>query len=273
MRKIVVTAFMLFIAMFSTFFICVSFSGAQISSVQGSINKSSISDEKTKSTGSGTAATVKSPAASSKTSKTAAASGSSLNSVIADDEFTDFEFMSEAELTSLLNSMNSPMAKEYEGVNPAGIIMEVAKENKVNPLVILATMQKENGLVQTKKKITKFKLDWAMGVGVYDNGKMNQAYKGFKKQITGAAQTFRNNFDKGAEMLASKKSTTLRINYGKDKITPLNAATFSLYSYTPHTHGAKLFTSIYKSYKSKLEKLRASSTASTGKSSTSRISD
>lgn len=235
---------------------------AQISTLQQNLDKSTISSEQSaKKTAAETSSAASANSGGQKTSatkgsKTAATSATAL---IPDDEFTNSEFMTAEELTSLLAAMNSPMAQEYDGVNPAEVIMEVAKENKVNPLVILATMQKENGLVQTKKKISKFKLDWAMGVGVYDNGKMNQAYKGFKKQITGAAATFRKNFDKGADLLSAKKSTKLPINYGKASFAPTNAATYSLYSYTPHTHGAKLFTSIYKSYKSKLEKVRSAS--------------
>jgi hypothetical protein len=235
---------------------------AQISTLQQNLDKSTISSEQSvKKTSAETspAASTNSggqKASATKNSKPAATSATAL---IPDDEFTNPDFMTAEELTAILKSMDSPMAQEYDGVNPAEVIMEVAKENNVNPLVILATMQKENGLVQTKKKISKFKLDWAMGVGVYDNGKMNQAYKGFKNQITGAAATFRKNFDKGADLLGAKKSTKLPINYGKATFAPTNAATYSLYSYTPHTHGAKLFTSIYKSYKSKLEKVRSAS--------------
>lgn len=267
------------IAVFIFFFVFsfAIFADAQISAVKDNLDKSTISSGAKKTS----TPAVKPPArpAAVSTSKSAAAAktvSAPSTAVIADDEFTDSNFMTAEELTALLASMNSPMAEEYEGVKPADIIMEVAKENKVNPLVILATMQKENGLVQTKKKITKFKLDWAMGVGVYDNGKMNQAYKGFKKQITGAADTFRKNFDKGAELIGAKKSTKLPINYGKDNFSPSNAATYSLYSYTPHTHGAKLFASIYNSYKSKLAKVRTSKTSAAASQTTTapaRISD
>jgi len=270
LKLIKITAFLMLFVMCSTFLSPVAY--AQISTLQKNLDQSSISSDqavKKSSAESSVQASSSSSgqqAAPKKGAKTASTSGSA-TALIPDDEFTNSDFMTAEELTALLASMNSPMAQEYDGVNPAEVIMEVAKENKINPLVILATMQKENGLVQTKKKITKFKLDWAMGVGVYDNGKMNQAYKGFKKQITGAADTFRKNFDKGAHLLSAKKSTKLPINYGKASFSPTNAATFSLYSYTPHTHGAKLFTSIYKSYKSKLEKVRSTSTSSNTQSS------
>jgi len=232
---------------------------AQISSVNQSLGKSTIST--------GTAApavtnNTAAPASSSQASKAiqkkvaAAVNGA----VISDEEFTNSNFMTKEELEKLLTDMGSPMAQEYDGVKPADIIIEVAKESKVNPLVILATLQKEQGLVQTKKKITKSRLDWAMGVGVYDDNSHNQVFKGFKKQITGAANTFRKNFESGAAALAAKKAK-MKINYGKDTFTPSNAATYSLYAYTPHTAGAKLFTSIYKSYKSKLDKVRTAAPA------------
>lgn len=235
---------------------------AQISSIQKNLGKNTVSTG-----GASTAvsenkapATASSSATSKAIQKKAAAAAN--NSLVSDDEFTNSEFLTKEELEKLLTDMGSPMAKEYDGVKPADIIIEVAKESNVNPLVILATLQKEQGLVQTKKKITKGRLDWAMGVGVYDDNSHNQAYKGFKKQITGAANTFRKNFDAGLAALGSK-SAKMKINYGKDSITPGNAATYSLYAYTPHTAGAKLFTSIYKSYKSKLDKVRASAPAQT----------
>lgn len=277
MKNIIIKIISMAVVIFFFVFSFAAFADAQISTVKDNLNKSTISSGAGKTSTPAVKSAVKPSAVS--TSKSAAVAktvSASSTKVIADDEFTDFNFMTVEELTALLVSMNSPMAEEYEGVKPADIIIEVAKENKVNPLVILATMQKENGLVQTKKKISKFKLDWAMGVGVYDNGKMNQAYKGFKKQITGAADTFRKNFDKGANLISAKKSTKLPINYGKDNFSPANAATYSLYSYTPHTHGAKLFASIYNSYKSKLAKVRASKTSAAASQTTkapARISD
>lgn len=274
-----ITKIMFFLVILAMFFSAFAPAAeAQISSLKQNLDKSAISTGQSSGKTSSGAAAASSPAqgtAKVATKAPAQAATTSATALIPDDEFTNPDFMTVEELTALLAAMDSPMALEYEGVKPAEVIMEVAKENKINPLVILATMQKENGLVQTKKKITKFKLDWAMGVGVYDNGKMNQAYKGFKQQITGAADTFRKNFDKGMELIGAKKSTKLSINFGKASFSPTNAATYSLYSYTPHTHGAKLFTSIYKSYKSKLEKVRsaAGSTALQTGGASKRITD
>ncbi len=240
---------------------------AQISSVNQSLGKSTISNgTAAPPVTNNTAAPASSSSASKAIQKKVAAAVN--NSVISDEEFTNSDFMTKEELEKLLTDMGSPMAQEYDGVKPADIIIEVAKESKVNPLVILATLQKEQGLVQTKKKITKSRLDWAMGVGVYDDNSHNQVFKGFKKQITGAANTFRKNFEAGIGALASKKAK-MKINYGKDSYTPANAATYSLYAYTPHTAGAKLFTSIYKSYKSKLEKVRSAAPAATATSTPS----
>lgn len=258
-KKIVIVC-ALFI--FSLLILTADNAAAQISSVKSSISKDTISTGTASTAISNAKASVK--ASASATSKTIQKKvvAAVQNLVISDDEFTNSEFLTKEELEKLLTDMGSPMAQEYDGVKPADIIIEVAKESKVNPLVILATLQKEQGLVQTKKKITKSRLDWAMGVGVYDDNSHNQAFKGFKKQITGAANTFRKNFDAGANALAAKKAK-MKINYGKDTYTPANAATYSLYAYTPHTAGAKLFTSIYKSYKSKLEKVRAAGPAQT----------
>lgn len=177
------------------------------------------------------------------------------------------------QLRNLLKELKSPMANSYDGVDPAQTIKDVADEFKINPLVILATLQKEQGLVQTAKKITKARLDWAMGVGVYDSGYHDADFKGFKNQIRGSAKTFRKCFDAGAGLLAAKKSTKLKINYGKDSTVPPNASTYSLYCYTPHTAGAKLFTSVYKKFKGVYESKVASATAATAANQPQRITE
>ena len=225
---------------------------AQISKVSKQLKSSQITGTgKMSGTGTAPAPTATTKSSSKTTAKKAAASSST--TLLPDDEFTNNNYMTVAQIKNLLKELKSPMANEYEGVNPAEVIKEVADEFKINPLVILATLQKEQGLVQTTKKITKARLDWAMGVGVYDSGYHDADFKGFKNQIRGSAKTFRKCYNAGASLIAGNKSTKLKINYGKSTTVPSNSATYSLFCYTPHDAGAKLFTSVYKKYKNTYE--------------------
>ena len=169
--------------------------------------------------------------------------------VISDKEFTDSNYMSVADIKNFLTKMGSQLVKNIGGVDVADAIKKAADASKVNPLVLLATLQKEKGLVQTKKAITQRQLDWACGVGAYDGGTFNNKYKGFAKQISSAASTYKKLYDGGVQ--------TVRINYGASSVTPLNAATTAVYRYTPHSDGAKLFHTVYESYKRKFEAMKS----------------
>jgi len=168
--------------------------------------------------------------------------------VISDAEFTDSGYMSLADIKNFLAKIGSQLVKNIGGVNVAEAVKAAADKNKINPLVLLATLQKEKGLVQTKKAITQKQLDWACGVGAYDGGNWNSKYKGFANQISSAAGTYKKLFNGGVQ--------TVRINNGTSSVTPKNAATTAVYRYTPHTDGAKLFHSVYEGYKSKFEAMK-----------------
>lgn len=165
--------------------------------------------------------------------------------VISNEEFNDYNYMSLTGIRNFLKKVGSQLANNIAGVDAAAAIASAAQKYKINPMVILATLQKEQSLVQTKKPITQKQLDWALGVGAYDSGNWNSKYKGFANQIASAASTFRKLYDQG--------TGSIKINYGARSITPANAATAAQYRYSPHTSSVKLFHSIYESYKKKYQ--------------------
>ncbi len=71
-------------------------------------------------------------------------------------------------------------------------------------------------------------------------------YKGFEKQVFSAAQTLRNHYDAGAGKIAAAGSIPMTID-GR-QIRCRNAATYSLYKYTPHFAGNELFWKVAKGY-------------------------
>lgn len=66
--------------------------------------------------------------------------------------------------------------------------------------------------------------------------------KGFINQVTNGAELLRKLFDQ-----AEKEKFTLKNIDGKTLIVK-NSATYSLYRYTPHLAGARLFFDIYHSF-------------------------
>lgn len=123
------------------------------------------------------------------------------------------------------------------------IVWEFANMYQINPKYLLATLQKEQSLVENPAP-TQRQLDWAMGFGVCDSCSKDdpavQNYKGFANQVYYAARQMR---EKYYMSILINGVTISGIGPGKAMtidgvaVTPANAATASVYSYTPHIHG------------------------------------
>jgi hypothetical protein len=79
---------------------------------------------------------------------------------------------------------------DHRGVkrSAAAIIYLAAKAWQVSPRVILATLQKEQGLLSASSPSTNA-LEWAMGCGCPDSGGRDTAYEGFAKQVWYGAES------------------------------------------------------------------------------------
>lgn len=174
-----------------------------------------------------------------------AASAATDNFLISDNEFTRADALSLADVHTFLQQRNSPLASLFlpdsDGALklPTEIIWFAANEARINPKVLLTTLQKEQRLV-TDPKPTPRQLDFAMGYGCPDGSGCSERFRGFGKQIRGAALQFRGYLDD----IATKGETIARWAIGRTRstgdgfeITPKNAATAALYSYTPWRGG------------------------------------
>ena len=136
-------------------------------------------------------------------------------------------------------------APDHSGVtrSAAAIIYQAAKAWQVSPKVILATLQKEQGLLSAIKP-SDAALAWAMGCGVPDSGAANTAYKGFGNQLWYGAESLHDN---GQPWQAGTIETC-----GDGTVTPVDQATWSLYRYTPWIGlaggGNLLFWTVYWQY-------------------------
>ncbi len=169
------------------------------------------------------------------------------NYLISDRSLTNAGSMSVAQIQSFLERKKSVLAKDYRGSKPAKMIYDAARKYGINPQVLLARLQCEQGLI-SKSSATEHKLDWALGVGCYDSGNWNQRFKGLDKQIEYAAHTYRRHYDDAQRRI--RNGETISMNIDGQRISVKNAASYAFYKYCPHFQGNKLFYDVWRGYRS-----------------------
>ncbi|MFH2136048.1 MAG: hypothetical protein ABII19_00220 [Patescibacteria group bacterium] len=167
------------------------------------------------------------------------------NYIISDQELTDHNSMSLAQVQKFLEDKGSSLAN-YATIDTDGlgrtaseIIWRVAQSYEISPKVLLVTLQKEQSLITTATPTQK-QLDWAAGYGICDSCSMSdptlQKYKGFATQVDYAAGWKRWFLD-NAFSLSWVKLPGVTYLIDTYRITPNNLATAGFYTYTPHYHG------------------------------------
>lgn len=127
----------------------------------------------------------------------AASASFNMNFVVADDLFVDFSSMSANGIQDFLNSQPGILKTfTINGRTAARIIFEAAQKYRINPKVLITTLQKEEGLI-TLSSPSQTRIDWAMGYSVCDscNGTGDASYRGFDVQVDAAAKAFRKYLD------------------------------------------------------------------------------
>ena len=154
------------------------------------------------------------------------------NFLISDADFTDYKSMSLSDIEMFLDSHGSFLANYMEnGESASEIIYNAANKYRINPKVILVTMQKEEGII-TMKSFSEHALRLAMGY---------HSESSFYKQVYGGTKLLRDGFD----FLAAKYGWKVGMphitednpKYVDNAVTPQNKATASLYLYTPYIGG------------------------------------
>jgi hypothetical protein len=184
--------------------------------------------------------------------------GGLLNNLISNTDFLDVNSMSESEIQNFLNNNNSYL-KDYSenGRSAAQIIHESAhglydaggslngitineSTGTVSPKVLLVMLEKEQSLVRRTTRN-----DWAMlaSLGYYcypgvigdnnDNG-CKDSFEGFTKQVENGAWQLRYNYERAqGKGLDYQVGQVFNTSDGY-AVTLINAATSSLYRYTPY---------------------------------------
>lgn len=147
--------------------------------------------------------------------------------LISDHEFTNQDFNFEQ-----TKKFIKQFKKNKYSTNQVYTIYEAARYYKINVLVVLSKIQQESGTVKNyNTNRYAWRMNRAMSYGMYIKetikGRRYYKYAGFEAQIWNGAQALRvyyNNWRPGEKI-------TLKNN--DDIIIPHNAATYSLYCYTP----------------------------------------
>jgi len=126
------------------------------------------------------------------------------------------------------------------------IIKEACLENNINPRWVLATLQKEQGLIEGDA--IPQRMQYAMGYGVTDSG-VRAGVEGFTWQIRQATTRMREYALPWAPIheLVDERLRRAKIVDGI-RVTAANLATAACYTYTPHLRGNKLLWNLYLRY-------------------------
>jgi peptidoglycan hydrolase-like protein with peptidoglycan-binding domain len=156
--------------------------------------------------------------------------------IISDTAFEDASMAAE-EIQTFLDERDSLLAGyTFEDGRTVAQAISEACGTELNPRILITKLQVENSLIALKDPVElERKLPWALGVGCYDDGSRNEKYKGFSKQIIWAVKTFRKWFNEGKEKLTTTGVLKVKVKPGPKFLNCLNAATYSLFKYTPHT--------------------------------------
>ncbi len=166
------------------------------------------------------------------------------NKIISEASFAGSNGMSvdavQAFLQAQGSSLKSYTAPDHNGVRKSAsqIIVDASLAWDVSPRVLLVVLQKEQSLI-SGGKASQYALDWAMGCGKMDSATL-QSYKGFGNQLWGGARALRHN--------RANWRSGISLTIDGAAVYPVNAATFTLYRYTPHFHGNTLFWKLYWRY-------------------------
>lgn len=157
------------------------------------------------------------------------------HNVILDSELFDKDSMSQASIQQFLVRKNSVLARYIQNINgqnknAAQIIWETSQKFGISPKFLLATLEKEQGLIR-KVQATEKELERATGYGCY-GGSCKEKHLGFANQLESTAET---------QKIYLEKAGTFKFQLNKPaktfdgfEVTPENQATVNLYIYTPY---------------------------------------
>ncbi|MBZ0251908.1 MAG: hypothetical protein K8I02_01095, partial [Candidatus Methylomirabilis sp.] len=144
-----------------------------------------------------------------------------------------------------MERLRSPLASVLVGdgeARPAAAVLEeAAREEGLDVRVLLTKLQVEQSLLTSDP--TPDRLDWALGYGATDSGRMEQ-YRGFENQVRAAARTLVGYLDSRHPLtVVGLAGRPMKVSDGT--VTPRNLATAALYRNTPWIRAQQLFHDVW----------------------------
>ena len=166
------------------------------------------------------------------------------DAVLSDAEMLDTTALSAARVDAFLarpypqiDAQASCLAgRTFSGKSVGILITAQARASGVNPLFLLAHLQKESSLVGATGTCEQADLDAAFGCGCPDGGSCDPAHKGFEKQLACAGTLTRSYLDAlagGGATVSGWKVGRAKTTLDGRTITPSTRAAAVLYTYTP----------------------------------------
>lgn len=192
--------------------------------------------------------------------------GKRMNSLLSSADFlyVNGSAMTESQIQSFLEGKNSVLkdnikiyainsnGNAYDTgriVKPSKVISDAAKDNNINPKVILVQLQKEGSIVtSTDPDVNRRAFHYAMGYGATDGGDIT-TYTGFDKQVQLASAWMYDKWLNDAELYVfmTVHDGVTKTSGGVTYQGQIQVDTFSawvLYKYTPHVIDTKLLPKI-----------------------------
>jgi hypothetical protein len=119
------------------------------------------------------------------------------------------------------------------GVRAADAIVEAARAVSMNPIMLLARMQVEQGLISKTSRPSQSTIDWAFGCGCPDGRACYEEYRGLDRQLACAAATMRRWYDGSLDGTGAWRRGAAKRSSDGYTIRPTTHSTASFYAYTP----------------------------------------
>jgi hypothetical protein len=113
------------------------------------------------------------------------------------------------------------------------VLVDVAKQKQLNPILLLVRLQVEKSLVSKSTNPGGNAVDFALGCGCPDRKSCNEAYRGMDKQLLCGADTLRKHYDGSVAGTGTWRVGKATKTLDPRTIQPRSHGTASLYAYTP----------------------------------------
>lgn len=160
------------------------------------------------------------------------------NDVIGDDVFVADMAMGVADVQAFFEDSpygtRSWLADAHVGgISAAQAVVDAARGEGINPMMLVARMQVESSLVSKTVEPSQRRQDQALGCGCPDGGGCSAAYRGLDKQLVCGAKVMRRWYDASVDGSGEWRKGHPKKTLDPRTVTPANHATASLYAYTP----------------------------------------